>query len=579
MLDSLRPDFMGCYGNEIVKTHHMDAIAARGMAFSKAYAEYPITVPARTALVSGCYTFTNRPWCPLRSYDMHIAEVLRENGYATAAFSDTPFSTGANMDRGFDAFEWIAVGKCHRPVVEGRDVDISNAYFPLHATEVEKKFYRHTMINREYSMETNGKICPELLFDSAIEWLEENSDKKFFLWIDTFEPHEPWCPVEPYASMYQKDYEGKYIPMPMGPSSDWMTPEDIKHVRALYASEATHTDQQVGALVDKINQLGLLEDTLIILISDHGEPLADHGTIRKYGVPVYDELARIVWIMSKPGFIPEGTMSQALVQNTDFAPTILDMLHIEPPKRYKIDGVSLMPLINREKDSVREYVYNGAFALRSSIINEDWKFIDNQGEKPNELFNRKSDPQEKMNLIGEHPDVAVDLHRKLWDFCSRWAAALSWRDNPGGAEERQKKRAEAKRMKQEWKDIGRRIERQVKEELSKMADSEDAEEWKNIGRRVETKIKSQLADIVNANPDADWEEIGKKTQGNVKHSVSQWAGAAPEDDWETIGNKAEIKIRSQLAKAIGARPDAGWEEIGGRLNFALRSRLRNWLKE
>jgi arylsulfatase A-like enzyme len=315
-------------------------------------------------------------------------------------------------------------------VVDGRDADISNAYFPSHASQREKDFYRHTMINRAYSMETNGKICPELLFDKAIAWLEKNANSKFFLWIDTFDPHEPWCPVPPYDSMYQEGYEGRYIPMPIGPGTDWMTQEDIEHVRALYAGDTTHTDQQVGALADKIDELGLRDDTLIILISDHGEPLAEHGTIRKYGVPVYEELARMVWIMSKPGLIPEGIVSNALIQNTDMTPTILDMLNIDPPQRYRIDGVNLMPMIRGDVDSAREYIYNGAFGLRTSIINDEWKFIDNRGERPNELFSREKDPSERQNLIEEYPGVAEELHRKLWDFGSRWAAALSWRDRP-----------------------------------------------------------------------------------------------------------------------------------------------------
>ena len=578
MLDSLRPDFMGCYGNSEVKTPYMDAIAARGTAYAKAYAEYPITVPARTALVSGCYTFTNRPWCPLRSYDMHIAEVLKENGYTTAAFSDTPFNVGANMDRGFDTFEWVAVGKCHRPVVEGRDADISNAYFPPHATQLEKNFYKHTMINRSYSMEINGKICPELLFDGAIEWLETNANKKFFLWVDTFDPHEPWCPVEPYASMYQKGYEGRYIPMPMGPSSDWMTEEDVKNVRALYAGDATHTDEQVGALVRKIDELGLRDDTLIILISDHGEPLADHGTIRKYGVPVYEELARMVWIMSKPGLVPEGVVSDALVQNTDFAPTILDMLDIKPPQRRRIDGISLMPMIRGEKESVREYVYNGAFGLRTSIVNSDWKFIDNRGEKPNELFDRESDPLERENLAPQHPDIADELHRELWGFVSQWAAALSWRDKPRAGKQGESG-MDNRTNKEEWKDIGRKIEKQVKEEVSRLADAAKAEDWKDMGSKIEAKIKSQLADAVGAEPDADWDEIGNRTEDSVKHSISKWAGAQPEDDWKTIGKKAEARIKSQAADLSGADPDADWSDIGRRMKSTIKSRLRDWLDE
>ena len=78
MLDSLRPDFLGCGGDKIVKTPHIDKIASEGLFFEQAYAEYPITIPSRTALVSGNYTFTNRPCCPLRSYDLHIAEILKK---------------------------------------------------------------------------------------------------------------------------------------------------------------------------------------------------------------------------------------------------------------------------------------------------------------------------------------------------------------------------------------------------------------------------------------------------------------------------------------------------------------------
>ncbi|MFC1716000.1 sulfatase [Candidatus Poribacteria bacterium] len=581
MLDSLRPDFMGCYGNSEVKTPYMDAIAAGGTAYAKAYAEYPITVPARTALVSGCYTFTNRPWCPLRSYDMHIAEVLKENGYVTGAFSDTPFTVGANMDRGFDTFEWVAVGKCHRPVAEGRDADISDTYFPPHATQLEKNFYKHTMINRDYSMEVNGKICPELLFDSAIEWMEANADKKFFLWIDTFEPHEPWCPVPPYDTMYQEGYEGKYIPMPMGPSSDWMTEEDVKHVRALYAGEATHTDQQVGILADKIDELGLRDDTLIVLISDHGEPLADHGTIRKYGVPVYEELARMVWIMSKPGLVPEGVVSDALVQNTDLAPTILEMLNIEPLPRYNMDGVSLVPLLNGEKEAVREYVYNGAFGLRASIVNDEWKFIDNRGEKANELFDRTNDPLERENLVEQHPDLAEKLHGDLWKFESRWARALSWRDRPrdGTQEGQEMDDQEKKQDREEWKDIGRRIESLIVDEVKRLSDAASPENWVERGKKIEDKVKSQIARAVGAPPEADWDEIGRNAKKGPRESVSRWAGAEPEDDWKTIGKKTDANVRSQIADIVGAEPDDDWVKIGKQLESRIKAKIRNWLKE
>ena len=444
MLDSLRPDHLGCCGNAEVKTPHMDAVAAKGAVFETAYAEYPITIPSRTAFVSGAFTWTNRPWCPLRSHDLHIAEILKNNGYATAAFTDSPFGRPACMDRGFDSFEYFPEGKCHPPVVEGRTFDDSHAYFPPHTTAKERPYYQKTMINRQYAMETYGKACPELLFDAAIEWLDQNQGRPFFLWIDSFEPHEPWCPEEPYRSMYELDHKGRYLPFPVGPSSHWMTDEDIRHVLALYKGDITHTDEMVGKVTAKLDELGLADDTIVAIVSDHGEPFGEHGIVRKYGVVVYDELSLMVWVMRAPGKIEPGTRVKGLVENPDFMPTILDMLDVKmewprPPTAWMdyapeteadFRGVSALPLLRGETEAVRERAYIGAFGLRGAIRTEQWKFIDNRGEKPSELFDMTSDPAERANLITKEPTLARELHRKLWEFERIWSGALSWRDEP-----------------------------------------------------------------------------------------------------------------------------------------------------
>jgi len=441
MLDSLRADYLGCGGHAEVRTPHIDEVGAEGVILQRAYAEYPITVPARTALVSGCYTWTNRPWCPLRSYDMHIAEVLREHGYATAAFSDTPFSRGSGMERGFEVFEYFDVGKGHRHD-EPIELDISDAYFPPETADNERQFYINTMKGRALAQQRYGKQCPELLFDRALEWLESNEGRPFLLWIDSFEPHEPWAPISPYREMYGTDEHERYIPMPPGPDLDWARPGDVEHIRKLYMGDVTHTDEMVGRVTARMEELGLAEDTLLVIISDHGEPFGEHGTIRKFNVPVYEELARMVWIMRKPGLIPEGLNSTALVQNTDFAPTVLELCSIQQPPRkglrgfqeiagkQKLDGQSIVPLLRGEEDWVRGCVFNGAFGLRASIRTDRHKFIDNQGEKGNELYDLEEDPGEQHNIIGQHAQLAEELHRDLWKFRSQWGSALAWRDQP-----------------------------------------------------------------------------------------------------------------------------------------------------
>jgi len=444
MLDSLRPDFLGCGGHPVVRTPNIDRIAEEGIFFSRAYAEYPITVPSRTALVSGNYTFTNRPWCPLRNYDLHIAEVFQHAGWRTAAFSDTPFRETANMHRGFDVFRFFPEGKCHRPV-EDVECEIPAAYYPPGAPRSELHFYPNTIKNRHYAMERYGKACPELLFDAALEWLDDNHDSEFFLWIDSFEPHEPWCPPAPYDTMYRTAEPERYIPFPIGPSSDWMTPADRRHVVENYMGDVTHTDEQVGKVMAALEAHGLADETVVFVLSDHGEPFGEHGTVRKYGVPVYDELARMVFIVRMPGLKPAGQVSDALVQNVDLVPTLAELFGLSlPPRKGEVlrqdrpsvapicDGVSLMPLLRGEARQVREVAYMGGFGLRAAICEGPWKFIDNRGEKPNELFNMADDPAEKTNLALREPELTARLHRKLWEFQARWSAPLSWRDRPAG---------------------------------------------------------------------------------------------------------------------------------------------------
>ena len=277
MLDSLRPDYLGCQGFHEVKTPWIDQVVKEGILFENVYAEYPITIPSRTAFVSGNYTFTNRPWCPLRSYDLHIAEILHQEGFVTAAFSDTPFNQSSHMHRGFETFVYVPFGKCHIAQTE-KKYSFKPCYYPPGSPEDERHFYPNTMTNRFYALEKYGKSCPELLFDKALEWLEQNHHRQpFFLWVDSFEPHEPWCPPPSYESLYPKAIEHtRYIPFPIGPDASWMTEEDREHVLALYMGDVTHTDEMVGKVVKKIKELNLEEETLLVIISDYGEPFGEH---------------------------------------------------------------------------------------------------------------------------------------------------------------------------------------------------------------------------------------------------------------------------------------------------------------
>lgn len=433
MLDSLRPDYVGCYGNPTVRTPHLDAFAAEGVLLENAYAEFPNTIPSRTAFVAGVYTFPCRPWQALEPGDLHIAEVFRDAGYHTAAFSDTPFNNGANMDRGFAEFRHFPMGKCLRPV-DGRPVvDFSHAFFPPGYPEKEVMYYAYTATNRAICLERHGVTPGERFFGEVCDWLEQHSADRFLLWVDSFQPHEPWDAGEPYRSMYEPrfGYQGRYLPMPMAPDADrWMMPGDIEHVRALYAASVTETDVYVGRLLDKLTALNLAEDTLVFILSDHGMPLGEHGLVRKFGYPIYDELARIVWMMRKPGLLPAGRRIPALVSNVDFVPTLLELcdLRTDAP----LEGRSLLALVAGQTDAVRERLFMGAYNYRAGVRTPRYKFIDNRGEKPNELFDMVADPGEQCNLIEREPGLARELHRALWEFHAPWQVKHSRMHQPSG---------------------------------------------------------------------------------------------------------------------------------------------------
>ncbi len=421
MLDTLRPDHLGCYGNAEVQTPNMDRFARESTLLQTAYAEFPNTIPARTAFVSGIYTFPARPWQPLEADDRHVAELFQAAGYHTAALSDTPFNNGAHMDRGFDEFHHFNTGKC-LPPADGRQIaDYSEAFFPPGYPEKEVLYYAKTKTNRQICLERYGVSPGEHFFNSVCDWLQEHKSEQFFLWVDSFQPHEPWDSDEPYRSMYEPHlgYEGRYLPMPMAPDADeWMMPGDIEHVRALYKAGVTETDVYVGRVLDKLDELGLTEDTLVILLSDHGMPLGEHGLVRKFGYPLHEELSRIVWLMRKPGLMPSGKRLPALVSNVDFVPTLLELCGLE--SEADLMGSSLAPLVRGEVEKVRDALYMGAYNYRTGVRTETHKFIDNRGEKPDELYDMTTDPLERHNLIHREPELARQLHRQVWDFHAPW---------------------------------------------------------------------------------------------------------------------------------------------------------------
>ncbi len=423
MLDSLRPDHLAFNGHPYVKTPNLDRLASESVVFTNAIVEFPITIPCRTALVTGKYAFTNRPWIPLRDGEITLAQRLADIGFHTCGFTDSPFNRGMNMHWGFEEFYWVPGGKCAPLINPNRKVDLSNVYYSPEQSDLDKQLCYQSLTNEVELRETEGMYFPDLTTREVCKWLENyKSDKDFFLWIDYFEPHEPWAPPKEYVDMYDPDYDGRFIPMP-DMKTEFYTERELRHIVASYDACVTMADEQIGKLRNCLEKLNLWDDTMLIVLSDHGEPFGEHGTIRKFYVPPYDELAKMVYIIRDPQK-PKTARIDALVQNADFAPTILNRVGITPTD---MEGIDLNPLIDGKTNAVREFAYSGAFQLRSHIRDTEWKFIDNQGEKENELYNLIDDPKETRNLVEVEPDIARKLHRDLWEFRMQWSGVSAWR--------------------------------------------------------------------------------------------------------------------------------------------------------
>jgi arylsulfatase A-like enzyme len=300
---------------------------------------------------------------------------------------------------------------------------------------------------------------------AATNWLELNYNQyeKFFLYVDTFDPHEPWDPPKYYVDMYDPGYEGEEVIYPWYNLCDMLTPEELNHCKALYAGEVTMVDRWIGMLLKKVEDLGLYEDTAVIFTSDHGFCLGEHNLIGKLictpkvdsaFVPLYDEIAHVPLVIRLPN-VKGGKHCDALVQSPDLTPTIIDLLEARNPGT--MAGESLIPLIMEEEVDWRDFIVsspplssiNSRKGLsqplrgqRITITTDEWSLIypgqiedmlkENPGRRKifdtiektigkveKELFNLRKDPTWKNNVFNEEKDVAKELHSKFVEFLGK----------------------------------------------------------------------------------------------------------------------------------------------------------------
>jgi arylsulfatase A-like enzyme len=439
--DTVRRKDVGAYGNAKIRTPSIDALAAKSIRFNRHYAASFPTMPTRADFMTGKWTLSFMQWTPIPPGHVLLAELLRDNAdINTAAVVDTPFflRDGMNYDRGFTTFNEIPD---HYFVAKG-------GYNPPHSP------YRKLLERRPPHPLDSDCFAPKT-FAKAMEWLTLNYKEHFFLYIDTWDPHEPWNAPHYYTEPYWPGYDGELI-MPF--YKNWreepgFTEEKLKKAHATYCGEISMVDTWIGNLLRQAEYMGLMENTAIIFTTDHGFYFGEHdifgkmvfaresdtgpaGTTRNPGAwarsPLYEEVAAIPLTIYLPGVEPG--VYDGLTSAVDLMPTILDLFGQEIPAY--VEGKSLLPATKDRSRPGREYVITSCpfinagdtdqlvdHLLRKCVVpsittitTHEWSLIHDCEPGGSELYNLKSDPEQKNNMIGRNTGIACNLHQYLVKF-------------------------------------------------------------------------------------------------------------------------------------------------------------------
>ncbi len=397
LFDSWQFNYTGCYGNDWIKTPNFDRFAREGVLFENAYGEGMPTIPVRRVLHTGRAALHEAGWSPLRATDTTIADLCWGTGVDTAIIFDCPMYRLPKFGytRGFDKVYFLHGHEGDHEHYQKKTLyhlDPKN-YITRHQFDHADEILGGDIVKpllhemegylkqRQYWKVEEDQNCPNVM-KMAVKYLEHaDKTQPFFLWIDSFDPHEPWDAPSMYdpdkKCPYDPDYEGPDLFLPVtGAVKDVYTEEELNHVRMLYAEKVTVCDTWFGYLLDNVRRLGLDDSTMIIAISDHGEPMGNgehgHGIMRKCRPWPYEELVHIPLIIRAPG-LPAGKRVAGLVQNYDIAPTIANWLGIEGAKA--MDGKDLWPLMAGRADKVRDYVISGYYGASWALYTEDWSYI------------------------------------------------------------------------------------------------------------------------------------------------------------------------------------------------------------
>jgi len=437
--DSFRRDHIGAYGNDWIHTPNIDSLARSACVFEDMFLTSWPTGPFRQDVLLGRPRNEGMPfnvWDPLAPSDVTLPAVLAEKGIVSQLITDVAncVTRGRNYFQGFTAWH-VNRGQEGDPHLLDDTVPLVTTC-PPDMIRYPLARWHQVLMNRAHRKVETDWFAPGT-FQIAVDWLMKNHRRKdFFLWIDVFDPHEPWDPPQWYTDLYDPGFKGVLYEAPTYGHRKRMgiTNRQLKQIRARYAGECTMVDTCVGNLLAAVERLGIDDDTAVIFTTDHGiyvdypgdgglickphsvgkdgkRPARDSGDAGKVEYhPMYPNLANTPLMIRLPGQ-RKGKRVKGYAQARDLMATVLDLFGVKRPE--DCQGDSLVPIIKGRTRARRNHATCGAARTQAQVCNRRWLYASWLGDRPPMLFDRRSDPWITRNVAGKHPELTRRLHNLL----------------------------------------------------------------------------------------------------------------------------------------------------------------------
>ncbi len=427
---------IGSFGQELIKTPHLDRLAQQGMRLTQHYSGNAVCALSRCVLMTGkhpghAFVRNNSEMKPegqkpIPDSEVTLAEVLKTQGYATGAFGKWglggPGSEGEPLAQGVDRFFGY---NCQRH---------AHSYYPSYLWSDDKRIalkndppvpgHANLAKNadpadpKSYKQFQGQDYAPDRINEAALAFIKANKDRPFFLFYPTIIPHValhvPDEELKPYLALGWKD-----PPFTGGGYTPHFTP------RAAYAAMITRLDRNIGNVLDLLDELDLADNTVVIFSSDNGtthlKKEVDYdffhsvGELRGLKGSLYEGGIRVPTIVRYPGKVKAGTTSDRVSGFEDWIPTVLELIGKQDAAPKDIDGISLAPTLLGEKQTARPFLYRefSGYGGQQMVRAGDWKAIRTnlaRGKKINtQLYNLAEDAGEQNNVASEHPELVAKL--------------------------------------------------------------------------------------------------------------------------------------------------------------------------